>query len=503
MARRIIIENILNLIKGLGGNPNKFMGTKSNINFLGKGPKEALFQGQIDIEGMVQAGFPLEGVIREAETAGGYAVANKLNDFQLQRLHENLIQLKKAYNPEQLPNITDLATGTRDLTQEGIASLREGERRFPAEARQFMGRPLKDKDFAEIDRLVAEGKLPGAEGMGRGDVGKAGIEIVDPTAEKLSYASRFNPRNEIQVEKAKALLEDPQIKGVYTEAEVKNAYDFDGLYQSHFDKGHVDVARLLEQEGHNIPQMRASARDALLQLMKKERGAPGAESGLRDWVSEVDFKFISEGGGGRAGDPINLMVKYFGKNVTENLPKNATKENIDVFTDFILNAKDARGRGINDPFFDRESIDFSVIKGFSEDVPFKTGGRVGFKYGSRTIAKGALAFLNKNKKNAEYMFKASDNVSPGYARGDTKYNAELLAEQLAEDAGVVYHDLDDLTRIKFYGTAYDYLAKEMGMMLQLKNMAKVSGEQQILKDWNPGKGRKPSASGGLAKILEV
>ena len=51
--------------------------------------------------------------------------------------------------------------------------MREAERRFPAEARQFMGRPLKDKDFAEIDRLVAEGKLPrnisdelaGAEGV--------------------------------------------------------------------------------------------------------------------------------------------------------------------------------------------------------------------------------------------------------------------------------------------------------------------------------------------------
>ena len=50
MARRIIIGEILNLIKGLGGNPNKFMGTRSNISFLGKGPKEALFQGQIDIE---------------------------------------------------------------------------------------------------------------------------------------------------------------------------------------------------------------------------------------------------------------------------------------------------------------------------------------------------------------------------------------------------------------------------------------------------------------------
>ena len=31
------------------------MGTKSNINFLGKGPKEALFQGQIDIDGLVRS----------------------------------------------------------------------------------------------------------------------------------------------------------------------------------------------------------------------------------------------------------------------------------------------------------------------------------------------------------------------------------------------------------------------------------------------------------------
>ena len=152
---------------------------------------------------------------------------------------------------------------------------------------------------------------------------------------------------------------------------------------------------------------------------------PGAESGLRDFVSEVDFKFISEGGGGRTGDPINLMVKYFGKNATENLPKNATKENIDAFTDFIMAAKDSRGRGINDPFFERESIDFSQFtRSVDEYVPpfagKADGGRVGFKYGSRTIAKGALAFLNKNKKNAEYMFKASDNVSPGYAKGDTE-----------------------------------------------------------------------------------
>ena len=486
MARRFIVENIVNLIKAIGGNPNKFMGTKTNISFLGKGPKQALLQGQIDIRSIAQAELPIERVISEAETAGGYAVANKLNDIQLQRLEQNLIELKKLYKPDPVANITDMATRTGDLTQEGLGSLRagaEGLKRFPEETHQFMGRPLKDADFAKIDQLVAEGKIPAAEGAGEG------------------VRSAFNPRNEIHVNKAKALLEDPQIKGVYTEAEVKNAWDFEGLYQSHFDKGHVDVARLLEQAGHNIPEMRSAARDALLQLMKKERGAEG---GLRDFVTEVDFKFISEGGGGREGDPINLMVKYFGKKATENLPKNATKENIDSFTDFIMAAKDSKGRGINDPFFEREAIDFSdFVRSVDEYVPpFATGGRVGFKYGSRTIAKGALAFLKKNKKNSEYMFKASDNVSPGYAAGDMKYNAELLAEQLAEDAGVVYHDLDDLARIEFYGTAYEYLAKEMGMVRQMQTDVKNMVQIDALKKWDPT-GRKPNASGGLAKILEV
>ena len=116
MARRFIVENIVNLIKGIGGNPNKFMGTKSNISFLGKGPKQSLFQGQVDIRSIAESGLPIERVISEAETAGGYAVANKLNDIQLQRLEQNLIELKKLYAPDPIPNITDLATGTRDLT---------------------------------------------------------------------------------------------------------------------------------------------------------------------------------------------------------------------------------------------------------------------------------------------------------------------------------------------------------------------------------------------------
>ena len=562
MASRFLIQKAMELGKRLGLNPSKFLGTKSNIDFLGRGPKNNFFNTDININAIE---FQPKGSIRtDLNQSLGYLTGNKLNDIQANKLIQNMEKVDSVWNPPQLANITDMATGTGNLTQEGLGSLREGLKRFPEETHQFMGRPLKDVDFAKIDRLVAEGKIPPPAGhirkgdpitsenfgasqfapsnrikgmaddlMGKGDIRRdVTYEFIDPAAPKASYLSKFNPKNEIHIQKADALLKDPQIKGLYTEAEVKNAFDFEGLYQNHFDKGHVDVAQLFAQEGHNVAQMRSAARDALMQLMKKERGRPGLEYGLRDFVEQADFKYITEGGGGRAGDPINLMVKYFGKNVTTNLPKNATQKNIDKFTDFVIEAKDSQGRGIQDPFFDRESIDFSEFAGYLDDLPplpFASGGlakilevpRTGY-YKGRAV-KGALAILNRNKKNAEYMFKASDNVSPGYAHGDTKYNAELLAEQLADDAGVVLDDLDDLTRIEFYGTAYDYLAAEMGKnLLRKRNLRKITkalgtgedlsrvspayGERyanQLLTDWKPPKGRKPNASGGLAEILEV
>jgi len=127
-------------------------------------------------------------------------------------------------------------------------------------------------------------------------------------------------------------------------------------------------------------------------------------------------------------------------------------------------------------------------------------------YSKGRVVKGALAILNRNKKNADYMFKASDNVSPGYAAGDLKYNAELLADQLADDAGVVFADLDAISQTKFYGTAYDYLANQMGQILRAQRIAQknlIDLEQKMqLSDFSI-KGRKPSASGGLAGILEV
>ena len=412
MARKIIIGEILNLIKGLGGNPNKFMGTKTNVSFLGKGPQESLFQGAIDIEGMVKSGFPLQRVIAESEKVGGYVTSGKLNDLQLQRLKDNLLQLKQAYKPEQVANITDMASGARDLTQEGLGSLRALQK-FPKESHKFMGRPLKEKDFVEIDKLVAEGKLPPAGGV-------------------------------------------------------------------------------------DLPQKTHSARATLLRMLDVyPSGQEGVGTTLREIMSPKELKWVLEGGGGAEGNPIALIAKYFGPAVAKNIPSPGTPKVIEEFITKIIRLKDRQGRGVEDPFFSRTEIDFAG-GGLAHILQVPRSG-----YSKGRLVKGALAILNKNKKNAEYMFKASDNVSPGYAKGDMKYNAELLADQLAEDAGVVYHDLGDLERIKFYGTAYDYLAKEMGMMLQMKNLGKVLENKQMLREWTPPKGRKPNASGGLAGILEV
>ena len=157
MARRFTIEILMNLAKGIGANPQKFMGTRSNITFLGKGPtKNPLFQGPVPgLEGASEAQLGSKDAINGAvEDAMGFSSANKLSDIQIQALGLNMENILKVYRPPVLPtaSVTDIAPGI------------EGLRRFPKETHKFMGRPLKDKDFSEIDRMVMEGKIPDARG---------------------------------------------------------------------------------------------------------------------------------------------------------------------------------------------------------------------------------------------------------------------------------------------------------------------------------------------------
>ena len=93
MARKLILENLMKLAQGIGANPSKFMGTKTNISFLGKGPtKNPLFQAPVaGLEGATEAQMgSKDAIIGAVEDAMGFASANKLNSIQIQALGINL-----------------------------------------------------------------------------------------------------------------------------------------------------------------------------------------------------------------------------------------------------------------------------------------------------------------------------------------------------------------------------------------------------------------------------
>ena len=126
--RKVLIESILGLAQKIGANPNKFMGTKSNINFLGtgdRGMKGTTFSGQLN-EDFLDLGFGKNDMIKIIEQDAGYVTAGKLNDSQLNTMFRNLKMIDNTFNPPPGPkNVIDLETGTMNINKEGLESLRE------------------------------------------------------------------------------------------------------------------------------------------------------------------------------------------------------------------------------------------------------------------------------------------------------------------------------------------------------------------------------------------
>ena len=54
---------------------------------------------------------------------------------------------------------------------------------------------------------------------------------------------------------------------------------------------------------------------------------------------------------------------------------------------------------------------------------------------------------------------AIDNVSPGFVKGDRKYNAEIVAEEIANQRGLDYYDMDTKQRLDIYDEAFQALTK--------------------------------------------
>ena len=93
------------------------------------------------------------------------------------------------------------------------------------------------------------------------------------------------------------------------------------------------------------------------------------------------------------------------------------------------------------------------------------------------------------KVSDDVMEKAYKEVSHQLNKGDIKYEADVLAESIAEQQGKVYADLADAERSELYGQAYTRMSKELKMRMDIKK-----GVADVMKD---------TSEAGLARSIEV
>jgi hypothetical protein len=98
MASRTLIDTALQLYKSLGGNTSKVLGTRTNVNFLGKG-KSSEMMVDMDINTEALGVLSKSKAVEELESSMGYLTSGKLNDMQANKLISNMQKMKNFYDP--------------------------------------------------------------------------------------------------------------------------------------------------------------------------------------------------------------------------------------------------------------------------------------------------------------------------------------------------------------------------------------------------------------------
>ena len=431
MASENLLKIAMKLAKSLGANESKYMGRRSNINFLGKGPDEGkLFQQDINTEAL--AALPLNKVLPEIETSMSYASGGKLNDIQVNKLIDNMSKMADFYRPltlDSVANVTDMASRTGNLTRGGIESLRG----------------LNLKNFDNIKNRKIDPALYEDRG---GNIIPAQFGKSGPLADEAAAFPSFKTTENIDASSPLMSKISERVGNIKNETEQASA--------------------IMETVPRNeLPGKTAAAREFLLNALKE--GDDVGRTTFADTINPRDLKFITEGGGGVDGDPIVLVQKYFGPRVAEMLPSNATVEDMAIFTKRIIEGStDAKGLRPTDPGFDNLTLKISEK---IDDIPFADGGRASYRVGG--IAKAILKKINKKK--------VKDAVDDIFETGDYKYDAEIAAEALVENnpklfGGKLIDDIDEGLRSEIYGLTLAELSTRMALKLKATRAARSQGQ---------------------------
>jgi hypothetical protein len=475
-----LIELAVRLGSKLGANTSKFMGTRTNVNFLGTGPKDGmLFQKSIDPESFATIG--IEKVIPDIESSLAYATGGKLNDIELSTLIKNLKTMDETINPTNVvemggAGIDSLRAKSGLVERQGTEAASDiksiddataGLNKAEAEADAFsksIGFPQATETsplMSKIENRISDAK--DAEGLAslRARTGDNNVPLRS-MSEILA-----NPRR---------MADEAAFPGETFNAAKESA---SGIMAT-VDKG-------------DLPGKTAASREFLVNALKKENIN---QTTFGDIVDPADMKFIMEGGGGVEADPIVLVQKYFGPRVAEMVPVGGTAEEIAIFTDRVLkNMVDAKGLKPTEFGFDNMTAKFVDQLADGGIAGLET--RQGLKFGGK-IAKNILSKIDDTM-----IKKAADDIFP---TDDYKYDAEMVVEALVENnpklfKNLLADDLDDALRSELYGLAVGETGNRAAMKMMTRRDAVKRGvvnevpepfkrESMKLADGVTGKGEK-------------
>jgi hypothetical protein len=378
MARKEIVNQIVKLYQKLGGNVSDILGTKTNISFIGKGEPEIL---KMDLNTNALGVLPQSKALDELKDSVSYAAGDKLNDLQASKLLENMSKMDEFYNPPPGPaNITDLATGTKNLDAEGIMSLQKDKFKkgitekygIPSErVDEVMNTPFDEK---LMDDVLKDVDLP---------------EGVDPRDTILPTGAGLEA---IKSVKNNSLVVDDLVNKVYQMS------------------GVAENAK---------PVARANARDFLNRIKDLEDPEFPGGTTLSGVMEPDDLRFATEGGGGGLGDPLLLVQKYFGPKVASAVARLDSPNDIQEFAENLVKIKDAKGNSVTSRFFDPEMID-------PNDFEFADGGRVPmFAGGAARIGYQALRKYGIEAKDISRLFASLGSDKSLVGKEKTEYFRNL------------------------------------------------------------------------------